>query len=463
MNESWGRLLFELWAGHLYVLSNLMWALMYRLVGVNPFPYFALMLSLHLLAVALLFALVRRLTSSGAFAGAAAATWGASPVNAGTLGWYCVYGQVLALVLGLVALCRAASASARGAVSPRTALVCAVCFVGSAMSFGTGLALAMCSPLILWLFVSPECRGRDTVWWWLVPPILIVPLYAACLWAYPPSETERALGMGIAHGLPSLVPAVTMDLALFGFGTSAVILGPASALVAGWARASMLVTLAFWLLVASGLWRGDSSRRRAIVALGLAALCQYTAIAIGRAPLFAKVGVSGADATRYHYGATAMLIAMAALAADAVVGRAGTHRRSTDIVAVLWLALSGGALVGHPIPIDRNAAARAEASALVGEVQALAKSAPSGRPVLVPNRPFVGAGPFLLASPDVFPGCAAAFTIYFPTNVVAGHRVFFVDPNGKTLAGARALPGSRIAQLLIGPDEIPALDAPEPP
>jgi hypothetical protein len=53
----------------------------------------------------------------------------------------------------------------------------------------------------------------------------------------------------------------------------------------------------------------------------------------------------------------------------------------------------------------------------------------------------------LLRAPELFPGWAGLFAIHFRTNVVDGHRVFFIKPNARVIAATKT--GRRTAGLLV--------------
>src|SRR5262249_59242086 len=65
--------------------------------------YFATVLVTHVANVLLLFAFVRRVTGSASLACFGAVMFAVSPANAGTLGWYSLYGHALAGALALLA------------------------------------------------------------------------------------------------------------------------------------------------------------------------------------------------------------------------------------------------------------------------------------------------------------------------------------------------------------------------
>src|SRR5262249_35288723 len=101
-------------AGHLYMVRNALFSLSYAVFGAEPAAFFWSVLLTHLVNVGLLFAVINQLTQSKRLAFVGATAWGISPVNEGTLGWYSVYGQVIAATFVLVVLLRLARRFADG-------------------------------------------------------------------------------------------------------------------------------------------------------------------------------------------------------------------------------------------------------------------------------------------------------------------------------------------------------------
>src|SRR5262245_49587577 len=104
INVSTARFLFAPFAGHLYLVRNLVLMAMFHLFGTWTTPYFAIVLGTHLLNVWLLFRVIRCLSGSDLLACFGATLWGTTPAHVGTLGWYSVYGQVLSATVTLVVL-----------------------------------------------------------------------------------------------------------------------------------------------------------------------------------------------------------------------------------------------------------------------------------------------------------------------------------------------------------------------
>lgn len=111
------------------------------------------------------------------------------------------------------------------------------------------------------------------------------------------------------------------------------------------------------------------------------------------------------------------------------------------------------AVVLWPPVFSDHAAVRRAAAGLQRAIRVDVEQAP-GPAAYLPNRPWRAGGAFLDIRPERFPGVAAAFVIFFPTDVVAGRVVRFVSSDPRTLAARDS--GGRIASLLVEPGELAA-------
>ncbi|HJQ84545.1 MAG TPA: hypothetical protein VKA21_10740, partial [Candidatus Binatia bacterium] len=169
------------YGGHLQVARNLVFLASVRLFGTEPAPYFWMVLLTHLVNVALLFHVVRLLTGRRALAATGALLFGASPLAEGALGWYSIYGQVLAATVTLVLLALWGRAAVEGRVpSPGVlALSFALAVVGSTC-FGVGLGIAFALPVVFAVvFPAASRRARLAIaGLWIAIPVFYVAMHA---------------------------------------------------------------------------------------------------------------------------------------------------------------------------------------------------------------------------------------------------------------------------------------------
>ena len=146
--------------GHLLVTRNVIFLLHHWLSGTRPELYMGAVWLTHLLNVALLHRVVLRMTARRALAGFGATLWGIAAVNVGTLNWYSVYGQVLALTAVLLVLLGLLRRETDGDPRWSPLVVWSMLLVAASSSFGTGLGMTLAMPLVALLWLSPSSGRR---------------------------------------------------------------------------------------------------------------------------------------------------------------------------------------------------------------------------------------------------------------------------------------------------------------
>ena len=461
-DTGFARFFFEAAGAHLYFTRNTVFWACFRLFGLHAEWYFALVLLTHLANVALLFAVARRLTGSVPLACFGAALWGIAPANAGTLGWYSVYGQVLAATLLLIVLAQLAGHARAGPVRGRTAALWALLSVVASTCFGTGLAAAVLLPAVVWV-LRPAVTLERSAWGWVlaVPPIIGV-LYLVqqryFLATYVGSASmQRFMQPYLIFVRPEGLSAIASMLgSLVSYGTASLLAGAAVAPLPYPGPLATAATVAFAAVVAASWSNADALARRWMVALGLLVIVVYGLIAVARATFYTAIGFTMAHAAtegRYHYVPMMLLALILCLALDAVPIAARARRAGARGVLPVLLALMALAAWSTAKRIDLHADARDATRQLVESIRAEAIRKPPGGVALIANRNFPPAGIFPMPDGTPFPGWVAVFEMAFPGDTVEGRRVFFVTSQPGLLEAARR--GGRIAHLLIGPEATP--------
>lgn len=431
-------------AGHLLVVRNAVFWALATTVGPNPAPYFATVLLTHLLNVYLLFQVLRTALESDRLACVGATLWGTSPVLEGTLGWYAVYGQVLATTLVLAVLW---DSIRPGPVTSRRALGWSLLLLLAATSFGVAVGVALAFPAVVGLLRPGAYARRSARWVLLALPMAVVALYlglhALHAALYGNLRTDATPYLAPLRGwrpisllLPHLVGAGLTGLYLgfswtpFGYAGQTGIIVPA--------------------VVAAGavgaLAAGSATTRRQLLAFLLLALACYGPVAAGRS-LYLPLGHRAdflATSPRWHYTGSAALT----LVVCTVLGWLGARIRLAplwkDVLAGAWLVATAVLYARSGWQIDHHAAARAETGAVLAGIRSYAERAPAAQPIILENQPFRGV---TVVPAPMFPGWVAVFMIFFPRNQVDGHPVSFGsgDPN----ALAAGIPGGRLGTLLV--------------
>jgi hypothetical protein len=428
---------------HPHALRNLVVVGMRGLLGLQPEAFMACVLLTHLLNVVLCYRIGVRLTRDPYVATVAAGLWAVAYTSSGTLGWYSVYGQVLATTaLGGVLLLITRRTDEGRTVDATTVLYCVLLSWAGAFCFGTGIGLAIALPAVVVLLAPEVLAHRSTRWLLALGPLGVVALYFV----------YRALGMHYigtdADELPGTVRLATWwdwNVALFWYIARS---GPTE-LLSPFADAPALPTatggVVLLALVGSVIAhdrRGSIPALRQMAALALCALSTYAMIALGRGYL----GARAMTATRYHYVAQfpiALLLAVATARLASMLRLA--WRRGAAAACIVALAIVV-AVRERPVPAA-SAYTRARLADLRAGFEAIAHAVPSGDTAYVRNRRLSQAGWLVGMDSPEFPGLAAFFCILFPDNVVDGRQMRFVEANPAVRAAAEGRP--RVSALLV--------------
>jgi len=445
--------------GHLLVTRNAFFALCFAAFGTNPVPYFALVLATHLLNVWLLWRLLQQLTGSALLAAFGAALWGSAPVNAGSLGWYSVYGQVVATTAILIVLTQVLDAAAAAPPSRARRALWYLLALAAATSFGVGLGMAMALPLVIALLV-PHWRS-----WSRLPPLatLVVVVPALYLWLTARAAVAADASASGAFMQLALVASIDLPQMLFHlvcYGCERLMLGYFPQPAHYPSPLAYAIGAVFLGATATVIARCPGAPRRQMVAAWLLLLGCYGMIAIGRVGYFRAyptLEVIVAQA-RYHYAGGLTLTLVAVIALGRAVEWASTREQLLVSVLQAWTVATVVAY-GYSPPFDHNQEARKETSAAVGWMRSRIQTTPPGAPVHFLNRVFFAVPPIWVSSYE-FPGWAGVFIIFFPDNVVDGRQVFFIEREPSVIEAHRG--GRRTATLLIPPSQVPP-PAPAPP
>lgn len=448
VNQDRLEFILRMHGGHLLMTRNALFALFFHLFGTDASLYFWTVLLTHLLNVGLVFAIIHRLTDSAPLACLGSAVWGILPVHEGALGWYSVYGHVIATTCVFFVLFGLARA-ARG-TPPRqlTLALWVLLLLAASTSFGVGIGVTLAMPLVAFLLLprSPE-RFRAVLALSALAialPAIYVGVQELFSQLYGGVEATTVL----VGGLHGLAKHARLLLDLVGFSIPCLLLGVFHQPLIH-PSAAAYAMIAAWLgcfAAACALSSGESRRR--ILAFVAVAIAAYGIVAAGRGTFVTPANAVGmARAARFHYLASSAMAIVSAL----VLAELGRRFRWTAQVGwtflLLWL---GATLAGNAYrfrltrPFD---AARSEVGRVVDTINAAVRAARPGEDVYVDNRPFKSIGMLLVTVPYRFPGWAAIFAVYFPDNVVDGRRVRFLERDPVVVQWAEK--GPRTAGLLL--------------
>jgi hypothetical protein len=448
------RLLLEPYGGHMMATRNVVFLLLYHLFGPNPTAYFSIVFLTHLLNVGLLFLIIRDLTSTR-LACFGAALWGAASINEGALGWYQAYGVVMAVTAQLWIVYRLVRIRRSDRLSRLELLSWTLLLLGASTSFGTGIAITMAMPGIAWLLLPPTATRRRATRGLTLTAAGVAAGYLGLqqLAQHLFSTFQVQVGtLATRVALQNWHAVLWAARLLMMHGLTVLLLGPLArhATIATWGEYALTaVALAG---AAVGFAVANADRRRLMLACLLPFGIVYLMIAAGRVIFFLEVGPKVLEQAHYHYTATIPLAILAALLLAELSRRWRPSPAAANIMLGLWCLTFAAVQLAAGPAIAHHDKERALAQKALAQITALVLSQPPGSDVYIKNRLFPGVGPFVIKSPETFPGIAGLFAIYYPNQLLEGRRVFFVEANALVLSSLRE---RRFAGMLTSPENAP--------
>lgn len=464
----------QLWApygGHLLATWRLAVAGFYALAGPDAQIAGLLVLGTHVANTALLWDVVRRLTDAPRLAAVLASCWAGCAVHYGSLGWYSVYGQVLATLLLLLTLRSMLIQRERpGPVAwPRLAAWW-IAQALAATSFGLGLATAIAFPLAAELLLPSGALDLRRRLLLLTLPVVVLLLWSGIVTpVIDGTRTENDTPVGVIL-FPVTIRVGPAFLAnLLGAGTSYLVLAPGLRRAVYPGAIGVGIAVAGALLVLWSLLR-DRARRRPLVALLLLATVSYGSIALGRAALYEAFRLRAAPRAapygpiepRYHYLGTTLLAAILGVAAAPFA--VGISATTAAGLFGAFIGATAFGLVLAPVPLDAHPRARRDTERVLDAIRAEVAKAPPGATVRLKNWAFPAVGLLMVKNLAAYPGAAATFLIWHPDGMLDGRRVVFEIDDPAVLAALRARPDAPVGRVVVPPQtpvaaQTPASDA----
>jgi hypothetical protein len=457
VNRGAFHFLVEPFGGHMLFLRNALFIASYEVFGLNAEAYGWIIFLTHLVNVVLVFRVARALSDSATLGAFAAVLWGTSPMQDGALGWYSVYGQIVAATLLLLVLECVTERKGDEPVAPSTAMLWAVLLILGATCFGIGIGVALAAPLVIGLLLPSAFRGKKARAILGLLPVAVIALYVGSRWVFYQFEP---MPMAEAMVFGSALRDIEMKFVLFGHLVSVA----ASGLLRGFSFPQELFHPAPhpvpWLLgayaiaVSSGLACGNATTRRRIGAMLLLAAAVYGMIALGRTSTYLmwKVPLSeSARSGRYHYVGTIPLAIALAVAAGEARRIARPPYLAPAVVLIAWIGFISWSHASSGWQIDERKECRAFVTSTLRDIRAQIDRAPPGADVSIRNTPLPTYVTVFMGY-DAVPGPGALFALTYPTNQLHGHRVRFVEVPEKK--GMFADPKNlRLSTLLVPGDQ----------
>jgi hypothetical protein len=310
----------------------------------------------------------------------------------------------------------------------------------------------MVSPIVIFLLLPPSRRRLGVCAALLVLALGVRPAYRGLI-AWHDQLTGSGSGIFVLYttlgGLNYRGPILIMFGHLMSYGIASLVLGFAR-ITSFPGTISIALTTAYAVATAAAFTLAPARMRRVMLALLIVAAACYAVIAAGRAMYTRAPALAyAASLARYHYVGTVPLAILLCVIVSQLTG--GLRQRGVLFATAMLVWLSGATLLyARSAPfIDLHANARAETMHTLARIRGAIASVPPGSEVRIPNQGFRSIGPLLFRSRSAFPGWAAVYTIFFPTNVADGRRVYFTDSDDAVLRAARN--GRRTADLIVSP------------
>lgn len=442
-------------AGHMYVVRNFMFYMTYLDFGMEPAGYFATVIATHVLNGLLLWWLLSKLLDAPLLAAAGAIAFAAAPAHLGTLGWYSVYGHVLATMWTLLALIvLVGPAGDARPLECGAALGVMGLMLLASQSFGTGAAVAIAFPAIAVLLRPDAFRRRGTAL-----PLLALPALVLLSWWVMNAIPTRANPAGAESVVNMAKLAIDyrdvawMVLHLVGIGVHSLVLGAAVPLTSYAGVVSIATVAVVVAAVVAAFVLGSARARRTMAAFLVGAMVCWGAVAGGRAALYAAFTADNllqafTGATRYQYLAMALLAGGLAIALRELTRRRTWDVRTGQAVFAAWVVVVLGAAALFPPRRDDFDSDRLRVASALQRLDRAIERSPF-RIVCLPIQP--------AALALGFPGSLGLYVLFHPTDDVEGRRIYFETDDPKVLALRAESP--RLNGLLLPKGECP----PKPP
>lgn len=445
VNAPLGTYLLTPYGGHVLVARNFVFYICYQLFGTQAQGYFWLVLLTHLLNVALLYGILRLLTGSRRLAAFGAALWGSAPLHDGSLGWYSVYGNVMAATVTLWLLRDLAHAATRQRLATSRLLLWPVLLFIGCTSFGVGLAVALVFPLLV-LFIHPSGPGkaRAVLCSALVAATILPAYFAVHRLMLTPEAAAVATSTLNLGTLTVWQPMLAMLADLAGYGLYSVAVRDCTTRLEYTSGVGLAMIVALIAVGGLAVARGDRRTRGVLFACAVLAFATFGVVVAGRGVLW---GERFYLATRYQYVPLIGIVIGLCVTLAAMDSWRPLPAYFKNAALSLWVVAAVAVHLAFSPGIDHHEKPRRATEIEVNEMRRLIRTTPAGQDVYITNQVFHGVGPMLMRNPSMFPGWAAAFTIFFPSNVVDGRRVFFVEADSEVRAATRD--GRRTATLIV--------------
>lgn len=389
--------------------------------------------------------------------------WGIHPGNFSSLAYFPSYGQILTALLFLLFLYDVIRIE-KGEISYSkiTAIRWSFYAFLMATSYGTGLAIACLSPLIIVIILW----SADQKWKMaasmlpVIAVILVLFILKDSIYHYFSGEVYHSTPIALDVALRHYKVILEMFIRMCAFGIYTMAAFPMVLLTYQPSSAPQYPLVVFFisipvtiLFLAVIFFRSKEYKRHYLV-LGMIFLGLTGLHAYGRAVVYQFLGipVSVASMTfRYYYVVYILIVLILSLMTNDLLNLFPKIRKVTVAVVLSVAVISIYPSMNLAKIIDPVNSASEEKNLYhetLNDIQKTIRAHPAGSSVSIDNAMKNHFSIFLPSDTD-FPGKAAVFAIRYPNNTVEGRRVYFIETDCRVAQANLAKKNWRISSLII--------------
>ena len=456
--------IFYPFGGHVFIFKHTIFYLMFKLFGVNSVMYFVTVLLTHLGNAYLLYKLIHLLIEKPSLAAAGTMVWGISPVNYGTMGIYCTYGQVLVCFLFLLFLYDLLRVEKKKMLfSLSIGIRWSIYLFLMATSFGNGLAIACLSPfaivIVLW--------ENDQKWKIaasilpVVAIILVLFIFKDAIYYYFSGEVIHSTPLPLSVALDHYRIILEMFIRMCAFGIYTIAAFPIFIItyMPSWSppypMLAFFISLFVVILFLVAFFHSKDHKRHyfvlSLIFLGLLGLTAYA-----RAVAYQFFGISASSASmmlRYYYVVFIPIVLILSLMVKELLD--SYLKISKVVVALIYITIASSIYPSMNLarvidPMQHYFASKEKKlyNETINDIEKTIRAYPAGSSIFIDN---TMKNHFLIfdSSITAFPGKAAVFTIRYPNNIFEGRRVYFIEKDCRVAQANLAKINWRISSLIV--------------
>lgn len=457
--------------GHLYIFRNFVLFILFKLFGLNATAFFSVILITHLGNACLLYKIIHLITGKTMLAAAGAIMWGICPANYETMAWCSAHGHILVIFFFLLFLHNLLKLE-KGKISFSSGITIrwSVYILLMACSYGNGVILAFLAPVIIVIILwKNENKWRIAAS--LLPVLALLffllvfndSIYSFFSGEAPLYIQDRVVKNALNHKknilelfawlyansiywvtLPYAIPATCVAMLKYSmlFNRCAYLFP--QVLVVG------MITVGFFVL----LVRASNEKLRYYAAFCLLAVGLLGVIAYGRASMVGGFPMHWAALTlRWYYAILVVVtLIMALLAAQALdlypkFSKVLAAHVFMAVIVTLFLYHNYSTVVFYNLNKPASINAKKIYYDTVREIEKTVRASPHGSNVYIDNK--MKQRIDMIFRDKDFPGKAAVFAITYPTNMLEGRRVYFVENDCLLAQKYLAKKDWRISTLIV--------------